>query len=463
MAKKVVAIAIVIFLLMGIVASFVFGEEEISKANVKPIVHDEASCKEFARLYMQGDSYDTLFEHYDTVKAMRMPKEYFSNQLKKLERITGKFISFGKFKQIENEKSKVYVLYLNMEHKKVVMMLTMAAPYRGKFDPNIYSKIHMLQFAIVDDETDSNKFVDSIVSLNSEHKYEFVDANVTINSKLNGIISYPDSKRSMPAVLLLQADGAYDKDYRVGNTYIFKDIANALAQNAIISLRYNTRQYEQNNIFDNKDISPYNTVIDDAVLALDLLAKDNRVDKSKIYILAHGNSTYYVPQILKKMNFNVAGLIYLSSSPLSVLDLYNIDTVRKLDGLSEEKLYEAIKIRKDDINSQNLVKTLGDDESKNIKIYGKNAYYFKSQLEWDNDAIYLDKRLPMFIIHGEYDTDVPSNYGIKLWNEKFENNKKVILKSYSKLNNMLIAENEDTVSKEVLTDIASWILQDKGE
>ena len=146
MAKKIIAIAIVIFLILGTAASFVFGEEINSEPQM--IVNNEETCKEFARLYIEGKSFDKLFQMYDKVKAMRMPKEYFSNQLKNIEHITGKFQSFGKYQLVKNENYDVHVLYLNMEKKTVIMMLSMAAPYREKDNENIYSKIHNLQLVI---------------------------------------------------------------------------------------------------------------------------------------------------------------------------------------------------------------------------------------------------------------------------------------------------------------------------
>lgn len=463
MAKKIIAIAIIVFLVLGMASSFVFGEELSTNDYSQIIVNDEESCKEFARLYIEGKSFDTLYGIYDEVKGMHMPKAYFSNQLKKMEHITGKFVSFGKYKLVKNENSDVHVLYLNMEHKQVVMMLTMAAPHREKVNKGIYSKIHGLQFAIVDGDS-SNFDFENNTSVEVSKKLEYAEKDLRIGSNsylLGAKITYPKAEGKYPAVVLVQGEGPFDMDYTIDNTAIFENIAAYLAKNGIISIRYNKREFEYSDIITDKAITPEETVIDDAFSAYNALLKENNIDINNVYILSHGYSSYYVPSLLNKIEGNPAGLIYLSGSPLPMIKIKNIQLANQFKSFSGDELFDAIIEHIDDFKKINEIDSMSDVESKNIEFFGRTAYYYRHS--YNNDDILAKKDLPMLILQGSNDEEIPVEYGIELWDKKLYGNKKAVRKMYSGLDHLLVEDDSDKVCDEVLNDIAVWIKHDKAE
>ena len=464
MAKKIIAIAIVIFLILGTVASFVFGEEINSEPQM--IVNNEETCKEFARLYIEGKSFDKLFQMYDKVKAMRMPKEYFSNQLKNIEHITGKFQSFGKYQLVKNENYDVHVLYLNMEKKTVIMMLTMAAPYREKNNENIYSKIHNLQFAIADSNMSSSNFSEKLAPAEDGMELQYSENSLKIGKEpymLEAKITSPKAEGKYPAVVLIQDEGPFDMDYTMDNSAIFNDVSQFFAKNGIITIRYNKREYQYSDILEKKDLTPQETIIADAVEAFNTLLNEENVDKNKIYIMAHGYSSYFAPSILEQIKEPAAGLIYFSSSPLSELNLKNMQTANKFNTLSNDDLLEAITENLADFEKSNKLAELSESEAMQTEIFGRTAYYYTSQAKYKNDEIISKQNLPMLILHGSKDENIPVNYGIELWDKKFYGNDNVVRKLYVGLDHWLIKDDEDNISETVLVDMAAWIKQNKGE
>lgn len=209
--------------------------------------------------------------------------------------------------------------------------------------------------------------------------------------ELPGTLTIPKGKGPFPAVVLVHGSGPNDRDETIGGSKLFKDIAEGLSSRGIVVLRYDKRTLTHGLAFVGKPVTLDEEVIDDAVLAINLLAK--RKDVAKIFVVGHSLGALLAPEIASRSK-SVAGVVLLAPparKPWDVIPQQLRYVGAPADKVAEvERAFEAIK--KGDVSGGNVL--------------GAPAAYW---VEWGKkDGIATAKKLgrPVLVLRGARDYQV---------------------------------------------------------
>ena len=132
---------------------------------------------------------------------------------------------------------------------------------------------------------------------------------------LNGILTLPDGNEGpVPAVVMVHGSGSSNMDEKVMKLRPFRDLAEGLARHGIASIRYDKRSFVHARKMLKQCITVKEETIEDAVLAINLLKSDRRIDSDNIYILGHSMGAMLAPRIDAEGG-DVKGLIMMAGTP----------------------------------------------------------------------------------------------------------------------------------------------------
>lgn len=302
-------------------------------------------------------------------------------------------------------------------------------------------------------------------------KEAFEEKEVTVGSEwpLPGTLTLPVGPGPFPAVVLVHGSGPNDRDESYGPNKVFRDLAWGLASRGIAVLRYDKRTRVH---ADRIGTVPRFTVqvetVDDAVAAVALLRRTEKIDPQRIHVLGHSLGGYLIPRI-GKADPRIAGLIVLAGSARqmseSILD--QVLYFASLDGTVSEEEKKQIDFAKEQVRKISELK----EGSSEVYVGVPPSYWIDLQGYNPAEAA---KPLPqpLFILHAERDFQVFQT-DFDLWKKALASRKDVTFKSYPKLNHHFIAgEGKGTmeeydkpghVAQEVVEDIVGWILKRPGD
>lgn len=291
---------------------------------------------------------------------------------------------------------------------------------------------------------------------------------------LDGKLVLPEnSEKPVPAVVFVHGSGSSDMDEKVMKLTPFKDLAEGLARHGIASVRYDKRSFVHGRKMMKKgDLTVREEVIEDAVLASEMLKNDPRIDPGKVFIIGHSMGAMLAPRIDAEGG-NFKGLILLAGT----LDTLEGVLFRQLDEMKngKSKIMSWIasaqekKFRK---SFENLYE-LSDDEAKKIPYAGGvNLYYFKEMGE-HRAAEYLEKtEKPVLIMQGTKDLQVSTEKDFGGYKRAFGEKDNFSFRLYEGLNHCFVPALYDDISKatkefskerhiadNIISDIAGWILK----
>ena len=146
----------------------------------------------------------------------------------------------------------------------------------------------------------------------------------TGNWKLPGALTIPKGEGPFRAVVLVAGSGPEDMDATIGPNKPFKDLAWGLATEGIAVLRYDKRTYRYPKecfaMIKNDNFTANDLTIDDAISAVDLLRKTERIDPDEIFVLGHSLGGYFAPWIAAR-DENIFGVILLAAPARSLPDV----------------------------------------------------------------------------------------------------------------------------------------------
>lgn len=428
-------------------------------------VHDEETAKKFAELYLQGDSFDSLYAMYEPVLAMHTAKSYFSKQISSVQHLLGKFVGFGAYNQVQNEKTTTHILELHFEHKTELMMLTMGSAYRGKEKNDGYIKIHGLLFVMVDkDETAIPVSTSQTPPQNEE--FTFTTKEVKIGAspwQLNASLVLPQTEKPALAVVFVGGYGAQNQNQSIDQTPLFENIAEYLAKYGVASIRFDKRelQYAEQVKAVGDAFTPQEDSVEDIIAATETILSQNGIDKNRLYYVVYGNGGYLLPSALQQTGLVPSGVIMLSSSPLSVLELRKRALVKEFSTLQNEELFASIQNHLQDLELVDKLYTAKQEEIANMKLFDKTAMYFWHTAQLKPAEFYASAVFPLLILQGDKDTEPIPQQGIQMWSTLLKNKKDVQFKLYAGLKNF-VKEGTNTVETAVLQDIVAFV-NSKGE
>ena len=125
---------------------------------------------------------------------------------------------------------------------------------------------------------------------------------------LNGLMTLPpDLSKPVPAVVMVHGSGASNMDEKVLKLTPFKDLAEGLA-------RHGATFVHARRMIRNKHLTVKEETIEDALLAVQMLKRDPRIDHDRIFILGHSMGAMLAPRIDAE-GADVKGLIMMAGTP----------------------------------------------------------------------------------------------------------------------------------------------------
>ena len=292
---------------------------------------------------------------------------------------------------------------------------------------------------------------------------------------LKGLLTIPDGSGPFPAVVLVHGSGSSNMDEKVGKLTPFKDIAAGLAARGIACIRYNKRSHTHGlkMLLDKKHpITVREEVIDDALLAAQLLRSHSRIDPNRVFLAGHSMGAMLAPRIDCEGG-DFAGLILLAGSPRRLEEILLDQTAEMaaaMPGLTGKILQKQLaKYQKTFAGLYDLT----DEQAKAVKFGGGTTLYYFKEMGQPTVAQWLEKtRKPMLILQGGRDAQVKADVDFAMYRQLLAERENVTFRLYPGLNHAFVPARFDSITdakkeftperqigKDVLDDIARWIME----
>jgi hypothetical protein len=257
-----------------------------------------------------------------------------------------------------------------------------------------------------------------------------------------------------------------DRDMTVGKNKIFRDLAWGFAGRGIVVLRCEKRLAQHAEKFRSRSIMPNirAEVIDDAVAGVQLLRSAAGV--GSVYVMGHSQGATFAPRIASEAG-GVAGIIIASGSTRKPGEMIQEQTAHVMaqPGATEEERAEAKKVSEAARELENLP---ADDKK---FVLGMPVSYWRYFYEYDAGAEAAKFKGRVLVIQNGRDYEVTEK-DFRGWNKALAEKPNATLKRYPQLNHIMQegrgpstpAEYEklNGPSKELIADIADWVLQAQG-
>ena len=325
--------------------------------------------------------------------------------------------------------------------------------------------------------------------------YPYISEDVTFENKsagiaLAGTITLPSTGNNFPAVILITGSGPQNRNEELLGHKPFLVLSDFLTRNGIAVLRYDDRGVGGSG--GNYLTAGLDDFASDAAAAVNYLKTRKEISPKKIGIIGHSEGGTVAFMLAGKKNSNLAYIVSMAGMAIPGDSLLR---------MQRNLLYKAMGLSDDDIAKvQTLMDTITNivnkypedyilrnmdrlaDEALPDSLKGNDAAKegfqkavkqmmtpeMKSILN-NNPADALTKvKCPVLALNGEKDLQVPAD--INLERIKALVKSRVTVKKYPGLNHLfqhcttgLPAEYgliEETISPEVLSDIAKWIKED---
>ncbi len=291
---------------------------------------------------------------------------------------------------------------------------------------------------------------------------------------LNGILTLPENpEKPVPAVVFVHGSGSSNMDEKVMKLTPFKDLAEGLGRHGIASIRYDKRSFAHGRKMLKKgSLTVREEVIEDAVLASEMLKKDPRIDSEKVFIIGHSMGAMLAPRIdFEGGNFK--GLILMAGTLDTLEEVLFRQLEEMKNGKSKIMSWVASAQNKKFRKSFENLYEISDEEAKKRKYAGGvDLYYFK-EMGKHRAEDYLGKtEKPVLIMQGSRDLQVNVERDFGGYKRAFGKKDNFSFRLYEGLNHCFVPALYDDISKatkefsverhigeNVVSDIAGWIFK----
>ena len=301
----------------------------------------------------------------------------------------------------------------------------------------------------------------------------FHEVEVTVGEgkwALPGTLTIPNGSGPFPGLILVHGSGPNDRDETVGPNKTFRDLAWGLASKGIAVLRYDKRTFKHA-----KKLTPdmivnmtvKEEVIDDALLAIQLMRKTEFIDSNRIFLLGHSLGATIAPRIGEK-DTKLAGLIIMAgiTRPLedTILDQFTyIYSLTETITDQQKAELETLKAKVQKLKDPELSNTLTTQDMP----LGIPVIYWRDLKENNPLDAVKNLSMPILILQGGRDYQVLKTKDYEGWKTALNRSKNATFKLFTRLNHLFIAGEgistpqeytvEGHVDKEVVDTIIQWI------
>jgi len=295
----------------------------------------------------------------------------------------------------------------------------------------------------------------------------FTEVEVTVGTDpwpLPGVITLPSGTGPVPGVVLVHGSGPNDRDETIGGNRPFRDLAWGLASRGIAVLRYDKRTKIYGGSLPT-DLGLEDEVMEDALLAIDLLRGREEVDGGGVFLLGHSLGAMLAPDIGLR-DGSLAGVAVLAAPVRPFLPVLRSQLVY-IASLEPDPSSPA-GVQLDSLIAEvdrALAGEMGPDEP----ILGVRRGYWREVEEVDPLSVARRLSAPLFILQGGRDYQSTTE-DFLLWEKGLGGRDGVQLKLYPALSHLFTpgqgtATPEEYsaqvkhVDEEVIRDLADWILK----
>ena len=288
---------------------------------------------------------------------------------------------------------------------------------------------------------------------------------------LNGLMTLPsDLSKPVPAVVMVHGSGASNMDEKVLKLTPFKDLAEGLARHGIASLRYDKRTFVHGRkMIRNKSLTVKEETIEDALLAVQMLKRDPRIDHDRIFILGHSMGAMLAPRIDAE-GADVKGLIMMAGTPCRLEEIVLRQLRQAGRGSSVLKKIIGLEYRFYKKKFRGLYQ-MSDEEAKRKKFAGNlSLYYFKEMGQKTAADYLLASKKPVLILQGGKDFQVLAKRDYRMFKKLLAGRENTQYKLYPELNHVFVKgiyndilkaskeySVEQHIGEDVIGDIAAFI------
>ena len=256
-------------------------------------------------------------------------------------------------------------------------------------------------------------------------------------STLEGTLTLPRGNGPFPAVVMVHGSGPHDRDETIGPNHPFRDLAHALAERGVASLRYEKRTRAHPEAFASGDFTVDEETVDDAVRAVSQLRARAGIDPQRVFLLGHSLGAMMAPRIAGRAP-DLAGLILLAAPARPLQDLV-VEQTRHLAALDGDTSAEE-QAQIDRIEAQAAaVATLTEDVAAADTLLGLPAHYWIDLRGHDPIAVARTLPQPMLVVQGGRDYQVTPEGDFARWHEAFDGDARVQFAFHPALNHLMIA------------------------
>ena len=285
---------------------------------------------------------------------------------------------------------------------------------------------------------------------------------------LPGTLCLPKGTGPFAAVVLVHGSGPNDRDETIGPNRPFRDLAWGLASRGIAVLRYEkrTKEHPLKLVLLRNSLTVKQETIDDALAAVALVRKTERIDPKRVFVLGHSLGGMLVPRI-GRLDPQITGFIVFAGStrPLEDIVLDQLNYIFSLDGRVSEAEQPKLDKVKQQVARVKDPKLSASTPAGDLPL-GIPAAYWLDLRGYDPPKEARKLKQPMLILQGERDYQVTME-DFRAWKEALSSRKDVVLKSYPKCNHLFVeGQGKSTpaeyqkpghVAEEAIKEIADWI------
>ena len=268
------------------------------------------------------------------------------------------------------------------------------------------------------------------------------------------VFTKTNSSEQSPLIIFVHDKDALDKNSTIGVNKVFRNLAYALADQGVASIRYDRT------ILDNEDAEDSIALIAEELQAIIAEAKElEGIDTNKIYVLGYGLGGYVLPSFADQLD--VAGFI-LSSSPSANVyltiyqeELYKLSCNTTMTDMNKE-------IRKQEIeNSKTLIESLDSTSDFYQDIFGHSSAFWLELQAYDAIETVKLMEKPVLITQGSNDYQVKSS-SYNGWVDGLKGCSHVSFKYYKNMDHLLSIRKTTSVPADQLTEseISTAYVQD---